>query len=65
MTDFKPDQVEFYQHEDIEKIDFRPPLTRWQDTPVDFRPGSWIYPTKHKNLEYLGMPNPREWSPAD
>jgi Fe-S oxidoreductase len=65
MTDFKPDQVEFYQHEDMEKIDFGPPRTRWLDTPVDFRPGSWIYPTKPKNLEYLGMPNPREWSPAD
>jgi len=35
------------------------------DTPTDFRPGSWIYPTKPKHLESLGMPNPREWSPTD
>jgi Fe-S oxidoreductase len=65
MTDFKPDQVEFYEHDVMEKIDLNPPPTRWQDTPTDFRPGSWIYPTKPKHLEYLGMPNPREWSPAD
>ncbi|MBC8425018.1 (Fe-S)-binding protein [bacterium] len=65
MTDFKPDQVEFYEHSELENVDLRPPRRGWMDTPTDFRPGSWIYPTKPKHLEYLGMPNPREWSPAD
>jgi Fe-S oxidoreductase len=65
MTDFKPDQVEFYEHDAMEKVDLNPPKKRWQDTPTDFRPGSWIYPTKPKHLESLGMPNPREWSPAE
>jgi len=65
MTEFKPDQVEFYEHDVMAKVDLNPPKTRWQDTPADFRPGSWIYPTKPRHLEYLGMPNPREWSPAD
>jgi Fe-S oxidoreductase len=35
------------------------------DTPVVFRPGSWIYPGKPRHLEYLHLPNPREWSPLD
>jgi len=65
MTDFKPDQVEFYEHSDLENVDLRPPKRGWMDTPTDFRPGSWIYPTKPKHLEYLGMANPREWSPAE
>ncbi len=65
MADFKFDQIEFYQRDDLEKPDFAPPKTGWMDTPTDFRPGSWIYPTKPKHLEFLGMPNPREWSPAD
>jgi len=65
MTDFKPDQVEFYKRDDLEKVDFDPPRTGWMDTPTDFRPGSWIYPAKPKHLESLGLPNPREWSPTD
>jgi Fe-S oxidoreductase len=65
MTDAKPDQVEYYQRGDLSKIDLRPPQRGWMDTPVDFRPGSWIYPTKARHLEYLGMPNPRQWSPAE
>ena len=65
MTDFKPDQVEFYKRDDLEKVDFDPPRTGWMDTPTEFRPGSWIYPAKPKHLESLGLPNPREWSPAD
>jgi len=35
------------------------------DTPVVFRPGTWCYPGKAKNLNVLGLPNPREWSPPD
>lgn len=41
------------------------PQTRWMDTPVDFRPGTWCYPGKAKNVQAVDMPNPREWSPTD
>ncbi|ABK16840.1 sulfate reduction electron transfer complex DsrMKJOP subunit DsrK [Syntrophobacter fumaroxidans] len=41
------------------------PHTGWMDTPVEFKPGTWCYPGKIKNLEALDLPNPREWSPAD
>ncbi|MCP4572626.1 MAG: (Fe-S)-binding protein [bacterium] len=57
--------MEFYKQEELQQIDLNPPKEGWQDQPADFRPGSWIYPTKPKHLESLGMPNPREWSPAD
>jgi Fe-S oxidoreductase len=46
-------------------IDHRPPATGWMDTPVEFRPGTWCYAAKTKNLEAAGLPNPREWSPID
>ncbi len=65
MTEAKPDQMEFYQHDQMSKVDFCPPKTGWMDTPADFRPGSWIYPGKARHLEYLDLPNPREWSPTD
>ncbi len=52
--------------EDLMKIDLdRPPETAWMDTPADFRPGTFSYPAAGKNLKYLDLPNPREWSPTD
>ncbi len=41
------------------------PKTGWMDTPAVFRPGNFSYPGKAKNLQVLGLPNPREWSPLD
>ncbi|SPF49219.1 DsrC-trisulfide reductase [Syntrophobacter sp. SbD1] len=41
------------------------PQTGWMDTPAVFRPGNFSYPGKAKNLQALGLPNPREWSPLD
>ena len=49
----------------IAGTDHKPPKTGWMDTPVDFKPGTWCYAGKSKNLNVLGLPNPREWSPAD
>jgi Fe-S oxidoreductase len=46
-------------------IDHTLPKTPWWDTPVVFRPGNFPYPGKVKNVEAVGMPNPREWSPLD
>jgi len=59
------DSMEYYDKDELLRVDHRPPRSSWMDTPTEFRPGTWIYPTKAKHLEYLGMPNPREWSPAD
>ena len=61
----KFDQVEYYKPEDLLALDYRPPETGWMDTPVDFRPGTWIYPGKPKHLEYLDLANPRQWAPTD
>jgi len=47
------------------KIDHTPPKTGWMDTPFEFRKGTWCYSAKPKSIEYLGFPNPREWSPPD
>ena len=57
-----PDEMEYYKQEDLLTIDTRPPKTAWADTPVDLRPGSFIYPGKAKNLEILDLPNPRDWA---
>ncbi len=51
--------------EDLAKVDCQPPKTDWMDTPVDFRPGTWSYPGKKWAVDYVGLPNPREWSPTD
>jgi ferredoxin len=34
-------------------------------TPAEIRPGIACYGSKPANLEYVNMPNPREWSPLD
>jgi Fe-S oxidoreductase len=47
--------------------EWRPGPADWLDPTIDFeaRRGSWSYPAAAKNLKYLGLPNPREWSPTD
>ena len=61
----KPDEMGYYEHEALSTVDTTPPATDWMDTPVDMRSGAFIYPTKAKHLEYLGMPNPRDWAPQE
>jgi Fe-S oxidoreductase len=46
-------------------IDHKVPQPGWMETPVEFRPGTWCYSGKPKNLNVVGLPNPREWSPPD
>ncbi|MGZ6142696.1 MAG: sulfate reduction electron transfer complex DsrMKJOP subunit DsrK [Myxococcales bacterium] len=60
----KPDEMGYYQPE---KLLERPTLPNdgWLDKPVEFRPGTFIWPAKAKNLNYVGFPNAREWSPVD
>ena len=61
----KPDEVGYYKQEDVLKVDHDPPKSGWMETPVDFRPGTFIYPGKAKNLKILDLPNPREWAVTD
>ncbi len=58
-------EIEVAKPEELAQVDFTPPPKGWMDTPVDFRPGTWSYPAKPKNLKILDMPNPRDWSPTD
>jgi len=53
--------------EELLQIQYRPPQRDWMDPTVDFeaRRGTWSYPAAAKKMEYLGLPNPREWSPTD
>ncbi len=57
-----PDQPEYYKQEDLLQAGGRPPRTDWMDTPVDMRPGTFIYPGKAKNLKILDLPNARDWA---
>jgi Fe-S oxidoreductase len=51
--------------EELLKFDYDPPRKDWMDPSVAFRKGTYCYSSAPKNLEYLGLPNPREWSPTD
>jgi Fe-S oxidoreductase len=61
----KPDEPDYYKHDQLVQVDGHPPRTPWMDTPVDFRPGTFIYPGKPKNLEVMDFPYPREWHVGD
>jgi Fe-S oxidoreductase len=37
----------------------------WMDTPTVIREGIACYAGKPKDLEYVGLPNPREWNPLE
>ena len=37
----------------------------WMNTPTVIREGIACYAGKPKDLEYVGLPNPREWNPLD
>ena len=55
--------------EELTQIDHSPSLHKgllgWMDTPVQIRPGIALYAGKPQSLQYVGMPNPREWNPMD
>lgn len=56
-----PKPAELLNSTSYEKV----PDTHWMDTPVDFRPGTWLFPGKAESLVTLGLANPRKWSPLD
>ncbi len=37
----------------------------WMNTPTEIRDGIACYAGKPKDLEYVGLPNPREWNPLE
>ncbi len=55
------------KRDELVQIDYTPPQRDWMDPAIDFaaRKGTWSYPAAAKNLRYLGLPNPRDWSPTD
>ena len=51
---------------ELAQIGYQPPVMKgWLDTPVDIRTGVFCYAGQPKNLEAVGLPNPRKWAPTD
>jgi [DsrC]-trisulfide reductase subunit K len=53
--------------EELARIDYSLPKKSWMDPKIDFtkKKGNWCYPAAPKNIDYVGLPNAREWSPTD
>ena len=53
--------------EETAKIDHYPSPFEpgWMNKKVEIKPGVSCYGSKPKNLEYVGMPFPKEWNPVD
>ena len=51
--------------EELLDIDFAPPKQSWMKPDVEFRKGTFGYSASGRHLEYLGLPNPRDWRPQD
>ena len=47
------------------KIDYKLPKKGWMDPTIEFKRGSYNYSGIPKNVEYLQLPNPRQWQPED
>jgi Fe-S oxidoreductase len=58
-------QAKVPKPEELRKVSLKPPARGWMETPAEFKPGTWCYSALPKNLKALGLPNPREWQPAD
>jgi ferredoxin len=55
--------------EELVKISHAPTLEKgllgWMDTPIQIKEGIALYAGKPQNLEYVSLPNPREWNPLE
>jgi [DsrC]-trisulfide reductase subunit K len=49
--------------ETLLQIETRPPQGDWKNPKVEFHKGVFCYSALPKNLNYLGLPNAREWQP--
>ena len=62
----KPDQAEYYDRAELERVDHQPSGKSWFETPSTFTAlGSHLHPAKPKNLEVLGLGNAHNWSTLD
>lgn len=61
----KVEKVKTPKPQELSQINFKPPTTDWMDTPTVIKPGNFCWGAKEKDLLTLGLPNPRQWSPAD
>ena len=46
-------------------IKYKTPRKGWMDSPVELKKGAYNYSGNPQSVEYLGLPNPRKWQPAD
>jgi len=54
------------KEDELVRIDHTPPLWKgWMYTPAEIKRGTACYGVAPKNLDAVGFPNPREWSPLD
>ncbi len=52
--------------EETSQIEHKPPIWKgWMREPAELRPGIYCYGSKPKNLDTVGMPYPKDWSPTD
>ncbi len=51
--------------DELSRIDYTPPKKCWMDTPAELKPGMYCWGAKAKNLNVVGFPNARDWSPAE
>jgi len=51
--------------EELMNVSYTTPSEPWMDVRPEFKPGTFSYPGKPDVLKYLGLPNPREWSPTE
>jgi len=51
--------------EELLSIDYTPPKKSWMEPDVEFKKGTYSYSAPAKHLEYLELPNPREWRPPE
>ena len=49
----------------LDGIAYQPPAKHWMDVPVNIRKGMYCYASNPKSVEYLGLPNARQWNPLD
>lgn len=51
--------------EELSKVNYELPRKKWTEVKTTFEPGTYCYGEKAAPVELLGLPNPREWNPAD
>ncbi len=50
---------------ELSKLDYSTPQTEWLDTPVTMKPGTFCWGAKGKNLDIVGFPHARDWTPVE